>query len=208
MPKPEGPVARRGDYLVALVPHAEAVALVTSSHYAGGAGNTSVYSHGLVRLGGGLPRLVGVALWLPPAAGSAKWVSRFTKGRVPPSGVLTLSRLVVVEGEPKNAAGLLLGQSVRLIAREKRFGALVTFADSWKGHEGTVYKATGWTDTGDTKPLPVWTCGGRVVSPIIDRGRSPAGRRLTTTASPAAMRARGCVLEGVFSKRRFVKVLV
>lgn len=201
--KPEGPVARRADYVVVGLPHADAVAFVEGAHYAGGASNTSVYAHGLFRAG----HLVGVALWLPPAAGSSKWVSRYTKGRVPPSGVLTLSRLVVAEGEPANAAGLLLGGSTRLIAREKRFGALVTFADSWRGHTGTVYKATGWTDTGETTPTPVWTIDGRLVSRITAYGRK-AGRRLTTTLSPSDMRALGAVFQGKFSKRRFVKVLV
>ena len=204
MPKPEGPVAHRSDYQTATIPHAQALAFVTAAHDAGGAANTSIYAHGLFRSAD--QALVGVSLWMPPAAGAAKWVSRYTKGLVKPGEVLALSRLVVAEGEPKNATGLFLGGSTRLVVADARFWALLTYADSWQAHEGTVYKATGWTDAGETDPTPVWTRNGVVVSSICAYGRKN-GRRLTTTRSPADMVADGCTLEGHFTKRRFVKVL-
>lgn len=195
--KPEGPVARRRDYGVAPVPHVVARAFVRRFHYAQGSSNTSVYAHGLIKG----HDLVGVALWMPPAAGAAKWVQRYvgyTHGKdVPHNRVLALSRLVVAPGEPKNAAGMLLAGSTRLVQRDRRYLALVTYADTWRGHEGTVYKATGWEPAGDTEPQPVWVdANGRLVSTFS-----------TKTRPAAAMRAMGAEMIGRYVKHRFVKVL-
>ncbi len=215
--KPEGPVARRADYLVAPIPLEVAREAVRQSHYSKSAGNTAVYAHGLLRRtspeGGDV---VGAALWQPPPAGAAKWVSRWVEENAerqtacPPSRVLSLSRLVVAEGEPQNAAGMLLGASVKLIARDRKYCALVTYADSWQGHAGTVYRATGWTFAGETEPLEVWTDPrtGQVVSVVSGlEGRSERGFRRTTKRSRRDMIEAGFESQGKHAKLRFVKVL-
>lgn len=105
--------ARRADYLIGSIEHAEAVAFVAAQHYARGAANTSVYRHGLFRAGA----LVGVTLWMPPLPPPAKSVAGENWRQV-----ICLSRLVVADAEPKNATSLLLGASMRAVARDRRWG--------------------------------------------------------------------------------------
>ena len=57
---------RRGEWAVVDIPeHRDVVDFVTRIHYAGGAPNTSVARHGIVRRDNP-DKLRGVALWLPP----------------------------------------------------------------------------------------------------------------------------------------------
>ena len=126
--------ARRRDYNVRECSHRDAVDLVKAHHYAKGASNTSVFRHGLYR--GDL--LVGAALWMPPTKIAALSVSDDWQG------VLSLTRLVVIPSEPKNAASILLGASIRLVFADSRWHTLLTYADTRHGHVGTIYKATNW----------------------------------------------------------------
>lgn len=194
--KPEGPVARRADYFVETVELARARALVTEHHYARDAANTAVGRHGLFRRVDGA--LVGAALWMPPTAGAAKGLALTHLGSQDRAReVLVLSRLVVAPGEPKNAAGLLLGASTRLVLADERWSLLVTYADEAEGHTGTIYRATGWTPDGWTQLRARW------IDPAT-------GRRVATKAKAnrthAEMHALGYVRLEDSRKARFVKL--
>jgi hypothetical protein len=183
--KPEGPVAHREDYEVQACPHKVAKALVESHHYAKGAANTSVAAHCLVRRSTG--EVVGAALWMPPLKKAAVSVD--------PAGwrdVLALSRLVVAPGEPKNATGMLLARSMRLVPR--RWKTLVTYADQLHGHEGTIYKATNWLDMGLVRGAPTW---------VDAEGRQVATRH-TKNRTVAQMIEAGFKRLGTSKKRKFV----
>ena len=193
MPKPEGPVARRTDYTFDAGTHGEALGLVRTHHYAGGAANTSTVRTIMRREG----VLVGAALWMPPTARAAKGLALRLLGDVNRhKQVLVLSRLVVAPSEPQNAASLLLGQSTREVIRAKRWALLATYADEAQGHEGTIYRATGWTFDGWTVPTKTWRLDGRQVSAYV----------ASTPRTIAQMRAMGatCV---VSRKRRFAKLV-
>lgn len=182
---------RRAAYEVRPVPHGDALGLVRAHHYAGNASKTGSYDHGLFDRATG--NLVGAAMWLPPVLQAAKSVWPRD-----PHRVLALSRLVVVPGVPKNAAGFLMARSIRLIRRAGRYDCLVTYADTWRGHDGTVYRATNWRDDGLTAPRPVWLdAHGRVVSYKM------AGVNRNTRQ----MRDLGHTLVGKFPKRRYVMAL-
>lgn len=172
--KPPGPIARRGDYRVAACPHALAAALVADHHYARGAANTSVHSHGLFRRDDG--QLVGAALWMPPTVKAARAVAG-ERWR----GVLALSRLVVIEGEPANAASLLLGRSMRAVSRDDRWHLLVTWADTGRGHAGTIYRATGWAHDGLHRGGIAW------IDPSTGRQVSLKAKRSRTVAEMLAL---------------------
>lgn len=185
--KPACPVARRTDYEVRDIPHADAVAFIAAHHYAKGAANTSVARHGLFR--GGV--LVGVAMWLPPTRVCAESVHPDWRR------VLSLSRLAVAPSEPQNAASLLIGASVRALKKSKRWAALVTFADESQGHTGAIYKATNWEEKGRTAPEPRWEApDGTQVS-----------RRATRSRTAAEMRALGYRVVGRFAKLKFILIL-
>lgn|GEM_PF-4705523 len=193
MPKPEGPVARRTDYTFDAGTHGEALGLVRAHHYAGGAANTSTVRTIMRREG----VIVGAALWMPPTARAAKGLAlRLLGDAERHKQVLVLSRLVVAPSEPKNAAGLLLGQSTRQVIRAKRWALLVTYADEAQGHTGTIYHATGWEFDGWTVPTKTWHLNGRQVSAYV----------ASTPRTIAQMSALGATFF-VSRKRRFVKLV-
>jgi hypothetical protein len=55
--------------------------------------------------------------------------------------------------QKKNLGSFALGKSVREFFRVfPDAGAIVSFADSTFGHDGTIYKASNWTEVGKVKP--------------------------------------------------------
>lgn len=190
--KPDKPVLRRSEYVVEPVPLAMCADLVREYHYAGRGSNTATFRHGLFRAEDHMTCL-GVAWWLPPTkdAAAACWPQDWR-------AVLALSRLVVRPDVPQNGTSFLLGRSVRLIRRDRRWECLVTYADEAEGHTGAVYLAAGWEHVGWTAPEARWVDGaGRMVS----RKAGPV------TRTAAEMRALGYSVAGASRKRRFRKVL-
>lgn len=174
------------------IEHAEALVFIEREHYAKGASLTSVYRFGLFHfLAPEHP--FGVTLWLPPTKVAAQSVDRERWQRV-----LALSRMAAAPGVPKNACSFMLGHAVRAIRRDRRFVALVTYADESQGHDGHVYRAAGWTYVGRTGANPRW------VDPST--GRQIASQA-TRTRTAAEMRALGYVRTGAFHKHKFVRHL-
>ena len=163
--------------------------LVERFHYARGASNTATYLHGLFRRGELWERrCAGVAWWIPPTRGAAQ-------ATYPANwkGVLALSRLVIIPDTPKNACSYLLAQSMRLID-SATWPCFVTYADQWRGHTGAIYRASGWTYVGLTKPESTFTIGG------VMKARKAGGR----TRSHAEMIELGAAFEGKHAKHKFV----
>lgn len=168
-----------------------ASSIIEKHHYAKRAANTATYLHGL------FPKdsfwdaeCVGIAWWIPPTKSAAE--STFANNW---KGVLSLSRLVVIPGIPKNAATFLLAGSMKLIDR-KLWPCLVTYADEWRGHTGTIYRAANWKYLGLTKPEAVWTLNDRMIA----RKAGPH------TRTKNEMLALGAKMVGRFSKHKFVHV--
>ncbi|MCG8400020.1 MAG: aspartyl-phosphate phosphatase Spo0E family protein [Firmicutes bacterium] len=164
----------------------EARVVVENHHYARGAANTAVATHGLFRRNEWFgARCYGVAWWIPPTreAGGAVWCN--------PDEVLALSRLVLVPEAPRNAATFLLMRSVRML--DQRWRCLLTYADTWRGHTGHIYRAAGWEYLGLTQPKAIFTVDGRLTA-------IKAGPR---TRTHAEMHAMGAKLVGRFPKHRF-----
>lgn len=183
---------RKSDYTVRTVPLTVAQATVEAHHYAGGGSNTATFRHGLFRVG--VRDCLGVAWWIPPTkpAARATWPADWTK-------VLALSRLVITPGVPKNAATFLLMRSVRMIReRADPWRCLVTYADTWRGHTGHIYKAAGWEELGLTDPEEVW---------VDARGRMVARKAGPTTRTRAEMIALGYESKGRHPKWKFRLVL-
>lgn len=159
---------RRGDYVVMDCPLRLARRLVTEHHYARGASNTAVFCHGLFRRVD--MALCGVAWWIPPIRSCAEATYPNVDWRL----VLALSRLVITPETPHNACTFLLAGSVRIIQRTGKWELLVTYADTWRGHTGTIYRAANWTYCGLSRPSDVWLApNGQMVS-------SKAGPRTRT----------------------------
>jgi hypothetical protein len=166
---------RAGEWQVLAIPeHSEAAAFIGSGHYARGAPNTSTYRHGLYRAGFFRGDLFGVALWIPPTKVAALTVDENWQG------VLSLSRFVVAEGVPANAASFLLGASMRAVSR-RRWPTFLTYADTAQGHTGTIYYATNWRCLGPVPAGDTWrTPDGRQM------GRKRGGHTYTAAEMAAA----------------------
>lgn len=175
--------------------HGEVLRFLRRTHYARGGPNSSTYRHGLYERGASWPLvgdLRGVALWIPPTRSAAESVAGVDGWQ----GVLCLSRLAVDPDVPTNGASFLLGRSMALIDR-RRWPWLLTYADAAQGHTGAIYRATNWTDLGETTATTgdVWhTPAGQQV------GRKRGGR----TRTHAEMVAAGCTPAPAGAKRKFV----
>jgi hypothetical protein len=180
---------RKEDWEVRPISLEVASRLVRHFHYARGSSNTATYRHGLFLKGEFWEEnCKGVALWIPPTKSAA--LSTFPENW---QGVLSLSRLVVVPDVPKNACTFLLARSVKMIDRAL-WPCLVTYADSWRGHTGGIYKAAGWNYAGRTGAEAVYTISGRMVS-------RKAGPRTRTKLEMAEL---GATEEGKHWKHKFV----
>lgn len=177
--KPEGQaVARRDDYLVREVRTKEAGEAIARWHYAKSSSNCA-RSFGLIRRDGDGSALAGAAQFLPPLPPAARKVQAIAAEqglRVPSDRVVALSRLVIAPGEPQNAASILVGAALRVLRREGRWCAVVTFADTSAGHTGRVYRALNAQACGMTKPEPYWfdPATGKRVSRKATHSRSKA----------------------------------
>lgn len=183
---------RKADYFVETVPLSIVQELVRLHHYSKGGSNTATYRHGLMNCNRP-DTCVGAAWWIPPTrtAAEASFSGDWRK-------VLTLTRLVVAPGEPTNSASFLLSQSVKRIARDGVYKCLVTYADTWQNHTGTIYKACGWEYVGLTKPEAIY---------VDAAGRVGARKRGPRTLTRAEMEAAGYRLIGRYPKHKFRKVL-
>jgi hypothetical protein len=165
-----------------------ATPFIEENHYSKGASNTATYLHGLFPANWLWYRdCAGVAWWIPPTKSAAqKWLPENWQG------VLSLSRFAIHPDVPANACSFLLSKSVKLINRE-RWPVLVTYADTWRGHTGAIYKACGWKFCGMTKPEATYTVNGRMT----------ARKAGNNTRTHAEMLALGAIFEGKFSKSRW-----
>lgn len=161
--------------------------IVVAYHYAKGASNTATYLHGLFKKGYNI--CYGVAWWIPPTKSAALATYPYNW-----KGVLSLSRLVIIPGVPKNACTFLLSRSRKLIDRSK-WPCLVTYADNSQGHTGIIYKADNWEYWGITKPERMYTI----------RGVMTARKAGPHTRTHQEMINLGAVLVGSFYKHKFVR---
>lgn len=184
---------RRSEWVVDTADLGQLSALVTELHYAKGGANTATFRHGLYRRELWPFECVGAAWWIPPTKNAAH--ATYPEGEW--QRVLALSRFVLDPSVPKNGASFLLARSTRLIQRSGEWDCLVTYADEWQGHVGTIYRAAGWEYVGLTKPERVYTLNGRMTA-------RKAGAK---TRTHAEMLALGAECAGSFPKHKFRKVL-
>lgn len=179
---------RRGDFFVKNIPHSEASRFISEFHYSKGSSNTQVYGHGLFAKTD--PNfLLGVAMWLPPTRVACESVNKSEWKRV-----LSLTRVAVRPGVPKNAASFLVSKSVGMIKKEGRFVSLVTYADESQGHTGGIYRASNWDYVGRTGPYPRW----------VNSMGTQVAQKSTVNRVKSEMIRLGNVKVGSFYKHKFV----
>lgn len=181
---------RADEWAVRVIPLAICQDMVEREHYSAGGSNTATYRHGLFELA--KPSVIrGIAWWIPPTKSAA--LSIYPEDW---QGVLALSRLAIEPDVPKNAATFLLSRSRKMIDR-RRWPCLVTYADTWQGHDGLIYKLDGWDFDGETAAEATWVIDGKMVS----RKAGP------TTRTVAQMQEMGAEMVGRHKRLRFTRTL-
>lgn len=182
---------KKGEWIIRTVAISIARRLVQHHHYAHGASNTATYLHGLFRhLDFWDEQCQGIAWWIPPTKSAA--LATYPENW---QGVLCLSRLVIKPRVPQNACSFLLAGSMKQIDRG-RWPCLVTYADEWQGHDGTIYRASNWRELPMTKAEPTFVKDGRMIA------RKAGGH----TRTRAEMEALGAKMIGRFAKHKFVHI--
>lgn len=162
--------------------------LIKTYHYSRSHSKQDVALHGLFLIQDDYNALpYGVCWWIPPASPS---VARYCSEDF--AGVLSLSRMALTPDAPRNAASFLLSRSIKLLP--ERYHTLVTYADTWQGHTGGIYKATNWHYDGLTDKKPVY---------VDNEGAVVSTRRGDKTTSIESMNEQ-YILLGHYPKHRFI----
>jgi hypothetical protein len=183
------------EWYVAPMPMNAAIHLIERYHYARSASNQPSYIHGLF-LRGDFVNVYGVAYWIAAMAGT---VVKYNPNGY--STTLALHRLVIHPQVPTNGASFLLGASIRAIKASGKTKMLVTYADTWQGHTGAIYRATNWKYEGMTPAYEVWV---DAVGRQVSKKNGNMGRNSTNHAEFAEM---GCAMIGKFRKHVFTMQL-
>ena len=77
------------------------------------------------------------------------------------SDVIELRRLCCIDDTPKNAESYLIGRSLRLLSHLWGGKVVVSYSDKEYGHEGTIYKASNFTQLEDIKGAKVIMYNGK-----------------------------------------------
>jgi hypothetical protein len=89
-----------------------------------------------------------VAIWSDPIA-----ANRLKDGHL----MLELRRMAIADNAPKNTASRMISVMTRLIKRQwPELVALVSYQDTG-AHEGTIYKASGWTNASEQSCFVDWS---------------------------------------------------
>lgn len=185
----------KADWFVSDADPHDAAAMITEQHYAAGVSPVYAYVHGLYHVGD--TSLYGVAWWKSPMKQTAVSVGKHCNADW--RRVLDLSRVVVDPFVPSNGASFLIGHSERIIRQDGRFDAIVSFADTFRGHSGSIYKAANWEFVGTTKPEPIW------VDP--ETGRQVSKKQDVRSYRVSEMEEMGYIRVGNSVKNKFVKCL-
>lgn len=84
--------------------------------------------------------------------------------------------------------------------KRDQWECLVTYADTWQNHLGTIYKATNWEYMGLTTPSPVWTNEKK-------RGKMMGRKRGQRTLTVAQMGEKGFTNLGSYAKHKFRMII-
>lgn len=183
---------KAAQYAVVTICLAQAKMLVEHYHYAGSSPSAATRCYGLIKKEAP-ETLLGAAIFRPAPIGAAR-----AQCPEDPQKVLCLSRLIVVPEIPRNAASYFMARCLRQLGQEKKWKIVVTYADTWQGHDGSIYKAANWDYLGLTTPQPVWTLDGKFI------GKRRGKQKPLTDIELTAM---GATFHGRFAKHAYRYVL-
>jgi len=76
--------------------------------------------------------------------------------------VVELKRLCCIDNTPKNTESYFIGNTLRWLKKNTSYKTVVSYADPFHGHEGTIYKASNFKHCGITSKGRVIEYGDRI----------------------------------------------
>ena len=133
------------------------------------------YCFGLYRMDDEqFPTLIGAAIYGKPAmrGQGPKWHPDN------PTSVLELRRLVCIDDTPKNTESYFIGQTLRWIRNNTDYELILSLADPYYGHSGTIYRATNFVYLGESAGDKVVSIAGKMWHPRVITMNKPFARTL------------------------------
>ena len=93
--------------------------------------------------------------------GSLAMANTWKKYAKEESKVVELKRLCCIDKTPKNTESYFIGKTLRWMKQHSGFDLVVSYADTFYGHEGTIYKASNFKHCGMTTKGKVIDYDGR-----------------------------------------------
>ena len=93
--------------------------------------------------------------------GSLAMPNQWKKYAKEESKVVELKRLCCIDKTPKNTESYFIGKTLRWMKQNSAFDLVVSYSDTFYGHEGTIYKASNFKHCGMTTKGKVIDHGGR-----------------------------------------------
>ena len=141
-------------------------------------------------------QLAGVIAFFPPAQVSVR-ACVFGSDRY--LRVTELHRSICLDAAPRNSESFFVSRALRLFAQDNQhIWAVLSYADEWAGHIGTVYQATNAIYTGKSSPHVVYT---------DQSGKVRADKQGAQHISPARAAKLGWTCHGKQYKHRYLYLL-
>jgi hypothetical protein len=80
-----------------------------------------------------------------------------------PDDVVTLTRLWLSDGLPKNSESHIIGIVLRSLRKDTSLKFVLAYSDPAAGHLGTIYQATNWLYTGLSSATPLYDIGDGII---------------------------------------------
>lgn len=130
------------EYKVYLCDRSEITEFVEKWHYSGSI--NGVLSTFCFKLMDG-EKIIGAAIF--GRVGMANVWKKYAKS---PNDLLELRRLCLVDEAPRNSESFFIGKMLRILRTFTTYKTIISYADTNKGHIGTIYQATNFSFEGVT----------------------------------------------------------
>lgn len=107
------------------------------------------YHYKTETIGGGISQCFAMFINGKLVGGSVLGLPRHS-GKYP--GAIDIRRMALIDEAPKNSESCFLGAIIRWIAANTEFDKVLSYSDKSVGHTGTIYKASNFTEIGETSP--------------------------------------------------------
>lgn len=180
------------NYEVRKISCKQAKEYIIANHYTHGCHNAPSPCYGLFENG----ELIGVIAFATPCSENVR-ASVF--GPEYKDSVIELHRLHIKDVTPRNTESWFISRALKLLKEDKpRIKAVISFSDSTQGHQGTIYRASGFYYIGHT---------GKATFYLDETGRLRHPRQNGVNITKEMAKEKGWTPVKRFAKNRYLYIL-